>query len=235
MTRSRGINAPRHAWTLKEVAELQRRYPDTPANVLAQKFGCHVQTLYRKAMSLGLKKSETFLNSHLSGRLQSGSQIGINGRFKKGAVPANKGLRRPGFAPGRMAQTQFKKGQRGNKFLPIGSLRINADGYLDRKIAATGYPPADWKAVHRLVWEHAHGPIPRSHAVTFKPGRRTTVEAEITIDALELVTRQELMRRNSYHTRYPKEVGLAIQARGQLIRKINQLEKTREEQNRGPA
>jgi len=28
-----------------------------------------------------------------------------NGRYEKGNVPANKGLRRPGYAPGRMAST----------------------------------------------------------------------------------------------------------------------------------
>jgi hypothetical protein len=232
MTRSRHVNAKRKCWTAAELALLHRRYPDEPAVALARELNCSVVVVYRKAKSLGLRKSEAFMSSHQSGRLRPGSQLGINGRFKTGIVPANKGLRRPGYAPGRMAQTQFKKGQRGNKFMPVGSERINADGYLDRKVSATGYPPRDWKGVHRLVWEAAYGPVPPKHAVMFRPGRRSTIAKEITLDALELVTRQELMRRNSYHTRYPKEIGLVIQARGQLVRRINKLtEKVNEKQD----
>lgn len=232
MTNSRHINAKRKRWMADEIAILQQRYPDEPGVVLAREFNCSVVVVYRKAKSLGLRKSAAFLSSHQSGRLQAGSQIGINGRFKPGIVPANKGLRRPGYAPGRMAQTQFKKGQRGNNFLAVGSERINSDGYLDRKVSATGYPPTDWKGVHRLVWEAANGPVPPNHAVVFRPGRSSTVAAKITLDALELVTRRELMRRNSYHTRYPKEIGLVIQARGQLVRRINKLtEKVNEKQD----
>ena len=57
----------------------------------------------------------------------------------------------------------------------------------------------------------------------FKPGRKTTDPARITADGLELVTRAELMRRNSYHNNYPKEVALLIQLKGALNRKINNL------------
>lgn len=33
------------------------------------------------------------------------------------------------------------------------------------------------------------------------------------------------MRRNSYHTRYPKEIGLVIQLKGALQRQINKRER----------
>lgn len=33
------------------------------------------------------------------------------------------------------------------------------------------------------------------------------------------------MRRNSYHTRYPKELGLLIHMKGQLTRRIRRIEK----------
>jgi hypothetical protein len=32
----------------------------------------------------------------------------------------------------------------------------------------------NWVAVHRLVWEQAHGPVPPGHIVVFRPGRHTT-------------------------------------------------------------
>jgi len=97
------------------------------------------------------------------------------------------------------------------------------DGYLERKVTddPSFVPNRRWVSVHRLVWEAAHGPVPQGHAVVFLPGRRTADLASITLDGLELVSRAELMRRNSYHTRYPKEVAQLIQLKGALNRKIN--------------
>ena len=122
-----------------------------------------------------------------------------------------------------MASTQFKKGQRGNRYVPIGTLRINKkDQYLERKvrdwIPGSHIGSQCWEPVHRRVWIDAHGPIPSGHRVAFKAGCKTVELARITPDALELVTPVELMRRNSYHNRYPKEIGLLIQARGALVR-----------------
>lgn len=150
--------------------------------------------------------------------------------FPKGHVPANKGLRRPGWHRGRMQETQFKAGrpaEEARNYRPVGSLRLSKDGYLERKVTddPSIVPARRWVGVHRLVWEEAHGPIPVGHVVVFRDGRYTAEESAITVDALELITRVELMRRNSYHNRYPKEVGLAIQLRGALIRKINRLKK----------
>lgn len=82
-------------------------------------------------------------------------------------------------------------------------------------------PVRRWIPVHRLVWEAAHGPIPSGHAVVFRPGQHSVDERAITLDKLELVTRAELMRRNSYHTNYPPELKKLVQLRGALVRKIN--------------
>ena len=83
----------------------------------------------------------------------------------------------------------------------------------------TGPANLRWKPVYRLVWEAAHGPIPPGFAVCFKPGRRTAELAEITEDALELVSRRELMLRNSFH-RYGPEIAKLVQLRGALTRQI---------------
>lgn len=164
---------------------------------------------------------------------ERGAALGLtwtDGRFQPGQTPANKGLRRPGWAPGRMRENQFKKGERQGVavklYQPIGTERISKDGYLERKVNDDMPLQARWRAVHRLVWEAANGPIPPGHAVAFKDGKRTAVAAEITADRLELVSRVELMRRNSYHTRYPKEVAQLIQLKGALNRKINHRSKT---------
>jgi len=71
------------------------------------------------------------------------------------------------------------------------------------------------------MWEAQNGPVPRGHIVVFKDGNREN----LVLDNFELVTRQELMRRNSYHTRYPREIGLVIQLKGALQRQINKRER----------
>jgi hypothetical protein len=79
--------------------------------------------------------------------------------------------------------------------------------------------------VHRIIWLDAGRTIPPGHALVFKDGNKRNFD----IDNLEMVTRQELMRRNSYHNNYPKEVGEVIQLRGALNRKINnRLKKEKE-------
>ncbi|HHO8044243.1 TPA: HNH endonuclease signature motif containing protein, partial [Pseudomonas aeruginosa] len=109
--------------------------------------------------------------------------------------------------------TRFKKGQKPHTWLPVGSTRVSADGYLQRKISDTGYPPRDWKSIHILLWEEHVGPIPTGHCVCFKDNNKQNV----VIDNLELITRAERMRRNSIH-RYPPELKSAIRVISKLKR-----------------
>ena len=200
-------------WQPWQLALLLRNYADSTNADLAAALGRNVPSVMNKAVKLGLVKTA----QHRAAARQ-GTQ------FKPGAVPWNKGV--PFTSGGRSAQTQFKPGHRPQTWVPVGSLRINGDGYLDRK--TNDEPPSHrhWTSVHRLVWEAAHGPVPAGHAVVFLPGRRTTVEADITLDALELLTRAELMRRNSVHTRMPPELVALVQLRGALNRQINARSKT---------
>lgn len=229
MTRSRNILPPRAYWSKAEVRILRKRYPHDLGADVAAALGRPLRVIYQKAKELGLRKSAKFLASDLSKRIKRGKQhpAMISTRFQKGHVPANKRLRRPGWYRGRMRETQFKRGQMSGaaraKYVPIGTERICGDGYLERKITddRSVYPARRWVAVHRLVWISERGEIPPGMIVVFKGGMHTTESAAITIDRLECITRVENMRRNSYHNRYPKEIALAIQLRGALIRKIN--------------
>jgi hypothetical protein len=181
---------------------------------------CSVNGMARK---FGLYKTAKYLASADACRLRRGDHITLIGKlfyFPKGHVPANKGLRRPGYAPGRMAETQFKKGQQARNWMPIGSTRINSDGYLDRKIRDTGYPPADWRGVHILLWEEKHGPVPASHAVVFKDGKKK----HVVLKNLELITRAELMLRNTIHN-LPAELKDTIMLAGRLKRIIRRKTK----------
>ncbi len=78
--------------------------------------------------------------------------------------------------------------------------------------------------VARLVWEEANGPIPPGHAVVFKPGRATTERQAITPDALELLSRGELMKRNTRHN-YPPELNALLSLKAALTRRINRRTK----------
>jgi hypothetical protein len=154
---------------------------------------------------------------------------GRTGRIEKGSVPPNKGQRRPGWSVGRMTETQFKKGRPAHEarnYLPIGSTRITRDGILERKVTddPSLFPTRRWISVQRLVWEAAHGPISPGMKIVFKPGLKTNIESEITIDRLEMVSPAENMKRNSVHN-YPAPIPELVQLRGALTRQINHRRK----------
>lgn len=191
---------------------------------------------YSRARSLGLAKSAAYLKGPNSGRLSAGARvrIGARTRFPKGHVPANKGLRRPGWFRGRMRETQFKRGERrgvaARLYKPIGTERVSKDGYLERKIN-DGLPlQRRWRPAHLVLWESVHGPIPRGHALAFCNGDKT----DIRLDNLELITRRALMARNTVHT-LPKPLALTIQLMGALNRQIRKRTHDAEEQDRRSA
>jgi hypothetical protein len=215
---------PRRFWNALEEAYLVDAYPDTPTAELALALRRPVRAVYQKALALGLKKSPSYLASPHACRLRRGDDIGASHRFQPGAKPWNAGLK--GWtAGGRSAETRFKAGrtpQEAANYKPVGSLRLSRDGYLVRKMTDSrdSYPARRWVALHRLVWEATHGPVPAGHIIAFKPGLKTTVEEEVTLDRLECITRAENMARNTCH-QYPKEVAEAIQLKGALTRQIN--------------
>lgn len=216
----------RRPWKPAELAAVRTHYADTPTAQLAADLVRPVNQVYAKASALGLHKSDAYLASPAACRLRRGAGAGSATRFPKGHVPANKGLRRPGYSRGRgrMQETQFKKGQLSGRarelFKPIGTERISKDGYLERKINNDLPLQRRWRAVHILLWEQHNGPLPDGHALAFRNRDKTDIRRE----NLELVTRAEMMRRNTYHN-YPKPIALAIQLRGALMRKINRIER----------
>lgn len=223
MTRSRGIRSPVRRFTEVERELVRLNYADVHTAALAHVLGRQVGQIHQLAQRMGLRKSRETIAAMARERftLDHGGRATC---FRPGNVPANKGLRRPGYAPGNMAKTQFQKGHRPHTWAPVGSYRVNSDGYLDRKVSDTGYPPRDWVAVHRLVWIEHRGAIPAGHVVCFKPGRRTTELVSITVDALECLSRAEILRRNSLHN-LPRPLVQMIQLRGILNRSINRRSK----------
>lgn len=211
-------------WTDEEHKLLASRWPSEGCGTIADDLGRSRSSVYQMANILGLEKSEEYLKSSVWFR--PGARPSPSTEFKKGQTPANKGLRRPGWSPGRMHETQFKKGALNGtaKLLwrPVGATRITHEGYLERKHSdAPGlHGKLRWELEHRLLWQEHLGPVPPGHKVIFKNGDR----ADIRIDNLALVSCSALMRKNSYH-QYPKEIALAVQLKGALTRAIRNQSK----------
>jgi hypothetical protein len=117
---------------------------------------------------------------------------GVTGCFPKGNVPANKGKK--GISYEGMKATQFKKGSKSANWVPIGTERINRDGYTEVKIA-DGKLNKNWKAKHIFVWETANGPVPEGHVVIFGDGNHCNLD----LSNLLLVSRKQLVRLNQNH------------------------------------
>lgn len=226
-------------WTEVDLSLVRQHYADTLTDDLARALGRTASSVYQLARKLGLSKSEAHLASEAAGRIQRGKQHAAMKatQFRPGQPAWNKGLKGVVGVQEACRATQFKPGrapQEAKNYRPIGSLRVCRDGYVERKVSddPSIYPARRWVAVHRLVWEAEHGPIPAGHAVVFKCGQHTTDAEAVTLDRIELVSRAELMRRNSYHTNYPPEVARLIQLTGAVQRQINKRAKHEQEPDR---
>lgn len=205
-------------WQPWELEVLRVQYPVMLTATVAAILERDLAGVYQKAAKLGLRKSAEFFATPAAGR--TNGRRGFGTRFQKGHVPANKGLRRPGWSAGRMRETQFKPGVRQGVavrlYKPIGTERISRDGYLERKVNDDLPLQRRWKAVHRIIWEEANGPIPKGYCIAFRDGNKRNV----AIENLELRSLAENMRRNTVHN-LPKPVAHAVQLLGALKRQIN--------------
>lgn len=136
------------------------------------------------------KELTEMFNSHFSVELTLSQITGfikrnklkseIDAQFKIGHASANKGKKGGGWEP-----TQFKTGNKPHNYLPVGSERVNGDGYVDIKIS----DPNKWRGKHILVWEKHNGPVTKGYSVIFGDGDRSNFD----INNLILVSRQQLL------------------------------------------
>lgn len=210
----------RQFWTPEEDERLIREYPtSTDTAGLARSFGRSEHSLYYRVEKLGLHKTPGAREAIQARTTRLLEQAGIHARYQPGHTTWNKGIRWEDH-PEACRATQFKPGQRPHTWQPIGTERVNRDGYRERKITDDGHPKDHYEAVHRIVWMEAHGPIPTGHVVVFRNGDK----ADIRLENLELISRAELAERNHYK-RYPPELRRLIGQKAWLTRTINQRTK----------
>lgn len=236
-----------HKWTAIEKRIVRKMYVDhSNAEILAalKEAGSSItnpQLLWRIGKQMGLKKSHAVISADSLRNYEKNKAFQSN-QYSKGHVPANKGLRRPGYAPGRMASTQFKKGQMAGaaraKWKPIGTICADTEGYLRIKVAERadssqrGWHKSVWPLVHHRNWEAVTGkPVPPGHKLIFRDGNKNNTD----FDNLELVTDAEMRRRNSIHQIYPPELKKVIFTLGVAKRKLRERKERAEELNQRSA
>ena len=114
---------------------------------------------------------------------------GMDTRFKKGTVPPNKGKKMSAEQYAKSSRTMFKKGGIPQNYRPVGSERVNVDGYIEIKIA----DPSKWELKHRVIWEEHNGEIPQGKLVIFRDNN----PLNCNIDNLLLISKGENMKMNS--------------------------------------
>lgn len=124
---------------------------------------------------------------------------GINrGCFQKGQVSLNKGKKWNDYMSEKgqinSRKTCFKKGNIPKNHREVGSERINVYGYYEIKVAE----PNVWKLKHRVIYENAHGFIPKDCMIIFADGNKSN----FNLDNLVLVSKSENLHMNKDSLRF---------------------------------
>ena len=144
----------------------------------------------------------------------------VGGQFPKGHISANKG-KKGYMSPEQYEKckaTMFKKGQVPQNHKPVGSERIDRDGYVLVKVAE----PNKWRPKHRVLWEKVNGPIPKKHRLIFADGNRQN----ITLDNLILVSYAQSFIMNQKNLfKNDKELTKAGVTVAKVLDKVNKRKK----------
>ena len=192
---------PRHRWTEAENTIVRTRYPHERTDALAAELGVSPRSVQHRARRLGVRKSAAFISAMGREKERALGEKLARHRFQAGHVPVNKGRLLHEFASPegieRMQRSQFKHGQMPPTHLPVGTYRQDSYGLWQVKVSdhhgTANRSHKNWRAVHRLVYEAEHGPIPEGHIVIFVDGN-----PDNCLDAgnLACLSRAALMRLN---------------------------------------
>ena len=202
----------RKYWTELEINEIAKLYPNNYTIDIAKKFNVDVRKIYYIANLKGFIKSVEFLKIEMARQAERIKVAGSIYRYKPGSISHNKGKKMPSDIYDKCSKTMFKKGSIPHNTKFDGYERTTVDGYIEVRIKQ-----GKFKLKHRLVYEAAHGLIPKNMYVIFKDKNKLNFD----IENLELVTRKQHMIRNSIQ-RFPKELKEIMFINSKLKCKINE-------------
>ncbi len=163
-----------HKYTPEQRAFIRNNIKGTPIPELTRLFNVRFGT------DLPYSAFKAYCSNH-------GLRNGVDCRFSPNSVPWNNGKK--GYMGAN--RTSFKLGHSPKNYRPVGSERVNKDGYVEIKIR----DPKTWRCKHLVIWEAEHGPLPRGFAVIFADGDRKN----FALDNLLKVSRAELLYLNRNH------------------------------------
>jgi hypothetical protein len=194
-------------------------YPNHPTKLLSVATGLEAETLFKRAYKLGLRKTKEFRQKALIEISKTLSENGKAHRFKPGHTPLNKGKAMPPQVYEKAKATMFKPGQMPHNTKHDGHISIRRDKN-GRDYAYIRVRQGEYKLLHRVLWEQNNGTIPKNMIVAFKNGN----SLDCTLANMELITKEENMRRNSLVSKYPPDIVAAIRTNAGLKRRIRKLE-----------
>jgi hypothetical protein len=223
--RLNGLDVPRELWIKWRSEKMKGRsimtpYKDEilkrdllkfPVKRLAKRIGVSQTVIRTRIRQLGLVIPKEIIEKRK-----------MDSRIKKGHVPANKGKKMDPATREKVKHTWFKKGHVPANALEDGAITIRHDHpertwgkpYKYIRISL-----AEWKPLHRHLWEEANGPIPEGMNIVFKDGDTLNCE----LNNLEMIDNAENMLRNTIHN-YPEEIKTNIRLTNKLQRKIRDHE-----------
>lgn len=181
----------------------------TPAKELADMFNKKFNTNITK------KNIKYFRhNNHLSS--------GLTGYFEKGHKPHNKDKKWDEYMPKekqeKCRKTTFKKGNIPKNHKPIGSERINIDGYIEIKVQE----PNKWDLKHRIIYKQKYGEIPKGYNVIFLDGNKQNLD----ISNLKAISKHDNLIMNENNLRFnDKELTESAYLIAQIENKRRSLKK----------
>lgn len=178
----------RHRWTNDEIEYLRVNYQIYPIPELVIKFNDHFNS------SLSRKQLLSIMSHH-------NIRCGRSAKFVKGHTPANKGKTWDEIGLSeetkyKMRQNLFKTGHNTHNSLPVGT-EIIKKGKVMIKCDTEGNSKSHkwWKYKHHIIWEEAHGPIPKDHLIVFADGNPNNFD----LNNLVCVSRGEALVMNQNH------------------------------------
>lgn len=181
----------------------------TPAKELADMFNKKFGTNLTRANIKNFRG-----NNHLSS--------GLTGQFEKGHKTHNKGKKWDEYMSKekqeKCRKTTFKKGNIPKNHKPIGSERINIDGYIEIKVQE----PNKWDLKHRIIYKQKYGEIPKGYNVIFLDSNKQNLD----ISNLKAISKHDNLIMNENNLRFnDKELTESAYLIAQIENKRRSLKK----------